>query len=146
MAPPPPHHWYFPPIIWHHSQPNTCAFSPIYGTTPNPLLVLFQRGSTEEMFWTCDFFDANHVWLTKLNGPQSLGAIGPPQWSGQKSSSNFGTEFPHYRSPRPSQGLFSSQNKTGELPLLLCISLAFKKYIWWRLVFHLFGTPFAGFL
>ena len=35
----------------------------------------------------------------------------------RSNSSNFGTEFPHNRSPSPKQGLFSSQNKTGGLPL-----------------------------
>jgi hypothetical protein len=69
----------------------------------------------------------------------------PPQWSGQKSSSNFGTEFPHNRPPRPNQDLFSSQNKTGGLSLWYQIVLGFEKYIWWRLIFHLFGTPFADF-
>jgi len=77
-----------------------------------------------------------------------------------------------YRPPRPKQDLFSSQNKTGGLPLWYQIILGFIKYIWWRLIFnktgglplwyqiilgfikyiwwrlifHLFGTPFAGFL
>ena len=35
-----------------------------------------------------------------------FGAKRTTQWSGQKSSSNFGTEFPQYRPPRPNQGLF----------------------------------------
>ena len=39
----------------------------------------------------------------------------PVVWT--EYSSNFGTEFPHYRPPRPNQGLFSSQNRTGGLPL-----------------------------
>jgi len=55
--------------------------------------------------------------MIQLDGSWSLGPKGPPQWSGQKSSSNFGTEFPHYRPPRPNRGLFSSQNKTGGLLL-----------------------------
>ena len=26
--------------------------------------VFWLRGSTEQMFWRCDFFDANYIWLT----------------------------------------------------------------------------------
>jgi len=84
--------------------------------------------------------------LCTRGGSWSLGPKGPTQWSGQKSSSNFGTEFPHYRLPRPNQGLFSSQNKTEGLPLWCHIILCVEKQIWWRLVFHLFGTPFVDFL
>jgi len=40
-------------------------------------------------------------------------------------------EFPHYSPPRPNQGLFSSQNKTGGLPLWYQIIRGFEKYIWW---------------
>jgi hypothetical protein len=46
-----------------------------------------------------------------------FGAKRTTQWSGQKSSSNFSTEFPQYRPPRPKQDLFSSQNTTGGLPV-----------------------------
>jgi hypothetical protein len=82
----------------------------------------------------------------QLDGSWSLGPKGPPRWSGQKYSSNFGTVFPHYRPARPNQGLFSSQNKTGGLPVWYLIVLGFEKYSSWRLIFHLFGTPFADFL
>jgi hypothetical protein len=58
-----------------------------------------------------DFIDADHVWWTQLDGPQSLGSIGPPQWSGWDSCSNFGTEFSHFRPPLPNQSLFSSQTR-----------------------------------
>ena len=85
-----------------------------------------------------DFFEAN-VWMIELDGSWSLGPKGPPQWSGQKSNSNFGTKFPHYRPPRPNQNLFS-------LTLWYQIIMGFEKQIWWRLVFHLFGNLLFDFL
>jgi len=71
--------------------------------------------------------------------------LGPKDHPGglDRNTANFGTEFQHYRPPRPNQGPFSSQNKTGGLPLWTLIILGFEKYTWWRLIFHLFGTPFA---
>jgi len=63
-----------------------------------------------------------------------------------RNTANFGTKFPHYRPPRSNQGLFLSRNKRRGLPLWYQIILGFKKYIWWGLIFHLFGTPFADFL
>ena len=51
----------------------------------------------------------------------------------------------HYRPPRLNQGLFSSQNKTGGLPLWYQTILSFEKYIWWGLISHLFWHPFFWF-
>ena len=44
-----------------------------------------------------------------------MGPKGPPQWSGQKSSSNFCTECLRIEPPHSTQGLFSPQNTTGVL-------------------------------
>ena len=51
----------------------------------------------------------------------------------------------HYRPPSLNQGLFSSQNKTGGLPLWYQTILSFEKYIWWGLISLLFWHPFFWF-
>jgi len=55
--------------------------------------------------------DAIFLMQIVFDGPQSLGSIGPPQWSGQKSSSDFGTEFPHYRPLGPIRTSFHPKTR-----------------------------------
>ena len=87
-----------------------------------------QRGSTEQMsemwlFWCGPCLMNIHL----LNVPQSLGSIGPPQWSGWDFRSNFNTGFSHFRPPLPNQSLFSSQHKMATLTFWYRIILGFKE-------------------
>jgi len=43
----------------------------------------------------------------------------------------------------PQPGPLFIPNKAGEVPLWYQTILGFEKYIWWRLIFHFFGTPFS---
>ena len=61
--------------------------------------------------WKCDFFDAHHNTFTYVDGSQSLGPNGPPQWSGQNISSVFGTDYLRNDPPRSTQGLFTSKHE-----------------------------------
>jgi hypothetical protein len=62
----------------------------IKGGGPDMYGVMWSFFLAEGVNWAnvlkCDFFDANHVWMIKLDGSWSLGPEGPPQWSGQKYS------------------------------------------------------------
>ena len=93
----------------------------------------------------CDFFDAHHNKITQVDGSQSLGPNGPPQWSGQNISSFFGTWYLS-NEPHSTQGLISPQNTTGVLLLWWEIVQNAKIRIGWNLVFHPFWHPFCWFL
>ena len=47
------------------------------------LPIKIPEGANSPKVWECDFFDANHIWIIKVDDSRSLGPNGPPQWSGQ---------------------------------------------------------------